>query len=203
VFGFSKTTTDYSTRQRFVAAGNNEGHMGRKKNIDPNSILDAAEQIVATQGSAALTIDAVAKQAGVSIGGIQYSFPNKNALIAAMFERWDANYNAMFEKEMAKADDPISLVRAHIDASLNADETSRSKAASMMAALIPTPENLASVQSWYRTRIAALDLSNQGGRRAFTGFLATEGLLLLRYLGFMEITDEEWVAASLGIQELF
>lgn len=42
--------------------------MGRHKRIDRTSVLDAAEQIVRTQGIASLTIDAVARAAGVTLG---------------------------------------------------------------------------------------------------------------------------------------
>lgn len=39
--------------------------VGRKKTIDREALLDVAEGIVNRQGAAALTIDAVAKAAGV------------------------------------------------------------------------------------------------------------------------------------------
>lgn len=62
--------------------------MGRQRTIDRDKVLDAAENIVLNQGAAALTIDAVAKSMGISKGGVQYCFGNKDALIDAMFERW-------------------------------------------------------------------------------------------------------------------
>lgn len=62
--------------------------MGRQRSIDRDKVLDAAEEIVATQGAAGLTIDAVAKAMGISKGGVQYCFGSKDALIDAMFDRW-------------------------------------------------------------------------------------------------------------------
>lgn len=57
--------------------------MGRQRSIDRDKVLDIAEEIVATQGAAGLTIDAVAKAMGISKGGVQYCFGSKDALIDA------------------------------------------------------------------------------------------------------------------------
>lgn len=67
--------------------------MGRKRSIDRDKVLDVAENIVHQQGVSALTIDAVAKAMEISKGGIQYCFGNKEALIDAMFDRWEKAYN--------------------------------------------------------------------------------------------------------------
>lgn len=48
------------------------------------AILSAAVFIVKDQGAARLTLDAVAKEAGVSKGGLLYHFPSKDALIEGL-----------------------------------------------------------------------------------------------------------------------
>ncbi|VEA73956.1 Bacterial regulatory proteins, tetR family [Serratia rubidaea] len=48
--------------------------MGRQRSIDRDRVLDAAEEIIATQGASGLTIDSVAKAMGISKGGVQYCF---------------------------------------------------------------------------------------------------------------------------------
>ncbi len=50
-------------------------------------LLDAAEQVVARDGVGHLTLETVAKEAGVSKGGLLYHFPAKAALITAIVER--------------------------------------------------------------------------------------------------------------------
>jgi AcrR family transcriptional regulator len=52
-----------------------------------DELLDAAEELLCDQGSAALTLSAVADRAGVSKGGLLYHFSSKEALIKAMVER--------------------------------------------------------------------------------------------------------------------
>jgi AcrR family transcriptional regulator len=166
--------------------------MGRRKTIDREALLDAAEEIVRTRGAAALTIDAVAKAVGITKGGVQYSFGTKDALIDALFERWGTSYLQQFHEIAGDNPDPVMTVRAHIEATRRSDESSNSKAASLMAALLQTPEHLASTRQWYRSRIATLDTATEEGRRARLAFLATEGAFILRFFGLLDIDEQEW-----------
>jgi AcrR family transcriptional regulator len=52
-----------------------------------NVTLDAAETVLATMGVANLTFEEVAREAGVSKGGVLYHFLSKEALTEAMIER--------------------------------------------------------------------------------------------------------------------
>jgi AcrR family transcriptional regulator len=52
-----------------------------------NRLLNAAEQVAARDGVASLTLDAVAREAGVSKGGLLYHFPTKSDLINGVVER--------------------------------------------------------------------------------------------------------------------
>lgn len=166
--------------------------MGRRRTIDRDQILDAAEQIVAKQGASGLTIDAVARAVGITKGGVQYSFSTKDALIEAMFERWGRAYDDLFHSIAGDDPEPVTAVSAHIETTLRSDDAANAKAASMMAALLQTPEHLGSTRDWYRSRIVGLDLSTPEGRQARLAFLATEGAFMLRFFGLMDIDREEW-----------
>lgn len=50
-------------------------------------ILDALEQLLLSTGSAQVTLDAVAAEAGVSKGGLLYHFPSKDALLLGLVSR--------------------------------------------------------------------------------------------------------------------
>ncbi|AFJ45878.1 TetR/AcrR family transcriptional regulator [Shimwellia blattae] len=50
-------------------------------------LLESAALIAGRDGIAALSLNAVAREAGVSKGGLLYHFPNKQALIFALFTR--------------------------------------------------------------------------------------------------------------------
>ncbi|OAT51123.1 TetR family transcriptional regulator [Proteus hauseri ATCC 700826] len=166
--------------------------MGRQRTIDRDKLLEAIFDIVMEQGAAALTIDTVAKKMGISKGGVQYCFSSKEAMIDAMFEHWEGGYEARFNEIAAKENSPENRVTAHIHATHNHDQVSFAKGASLMAALLQTPEYLQSTKEWYQQRLAGLDTTTEAGKRARLAFLATEGTFLLRYFGLMDIDDATW-----------
>lgn len=60
-----------------------------RKPVARDAILDAFEELLIQAGERSAILDAVATRAGVSKGGLLYHFPNKPALITALFERLD------------------------------------------------------------------------------------------------------------------
>ncbi|RYM73889.1 TetR/AcrR family transcriptional regulator [Serratia liquefaciens] len=174
--------------------------MGRQRSIDRDKVLDVAEEIVATQGAAGLTIDSVARAMGISKGGVQYCFGSKDAMIDAMFDRWGKAYERVFDEIAGENPTATTSVQAHLQATRSSDQASSAKAAGLMATLIQTPEHLDSTREWYRSRIAGLDLTTEEGKRARLAFLATEGAFMLRYFGLMEIDPAEWDAMFADMQ---
>lgn len=51
-------------------------------------ILDAAEAVALREGARHLTLDAAAREAGLSKGGVLYHFPSKQALLDGMLQRF-------------------------------------------------------------------------------------------------------------------
>lgn len=175
--------------------------MGRKKTIDRETLLDVAEEIVNTRGAAALTIDAVARAAGITKGGVQYSFGTKDALIDAMLDRWAKSYAEEFARLSGSDPDALTAMRAHVEATRQSDAASNAKAASLVAALQQTPEHLASTRRWYRERLAMLDPATEEGRRARLAFFATEGAFALRFFGLMDMDEDQWADVMRDISE--
>lgn len=67
-------------------------------------LLDAAIRVLMRQGMGALTLDAVAKEAGVSKGGLTHHFATKDALVSAMLEHFAQRL--VRELDRFAADDP-------------------------------------------------------------------------------------------------
>jgi AcrR family transcriptional regulator len=100
--------------------------MGR---IDPdalrNTLLDAAEAVVVEQGIASLTLDAVAREAGMSKGGLLHYFPSKDRLVEALVMRsadgWRGCYLAAYERtpggpgRVARAAGPLPVRCQQLD----------------------------------------------------------------------------------------
>lgn len=165
---------------------------GRPRSIDRDRLLDAAEEIVRREGAAALTIDAVAKAMGVTKGGVQYAFGTKDALVQAIFDRWDETYASAMGAIVAPGADPLEHIRGHVEVTRRSDADDNAKCAAILAALMRSPDTLKHPRRWYRERIEGLDLSDPAARRARLAFLATEGAFMLRFFGLLEMDESEW-----------
>lgn len=78
----------YSFKLSAAEPVGNDVHMPRKP-VARDAVLDAYEALLIEVGERAATLDAVAKRAGVSKGGLLYHFPSKESLISALLERLD------------------------------------------------------------------------------------------------------------------
>jgi AcrR family transcriptional regulator len=85
------------------------------------NVLAAAAEIVATEGAAKLTLDAVAERALLSKGGILHHFATKDSLIAAMIEDVVAQFEADLARHMQGESGPGSFARAFLRACLDPD----------------------------------------------------------------------------------
>jgi len=114
----------------------------------PNQIealLDAAERVVIRQGIGNLTFDAVAKEAGVSKGGVLHHFKTKNLLIEGMVTRsaegWRSCYSAAHD---ATPEGPGRMARALLNHCLSDaqcwTEELRSSSSAVFAALAQNPD---------------------------------------------------------------
>ncbi|MBP1875116.1 AcrR family transcriptional regulator [Ensifer adhaerens] len=166
--------------------------MGRRRTIDRDKVLDAAEATVSAVGAAGLTIDAVAKAAGITKGGVQYCFGNKDGLIDAMIERRFNEFDSAVADEVGGATDPVTAMRAHAEVTARMNTAENARTSGMMAALLQREDHMEQNRVWYRGRLDSLDLSTDAGRRARLAFLAAEGTFLLRSFGFAEMDDAEW-----------
>jgi AcrR family transcriptional regulator len=114
-------------------------------------LLRAAAAVVRRGGPQALTLDAVAAQAGVSKGGLLYHFPSKHALLDALASWWWER----FEEEVEAADDgaPGGWLRAYVRACDVAGmlEEERATELGLVAAIAAEPERLELVRERYRT----------------------------------------------------
>jgi AcrR family transcriptional regulator len=114
-------------------------------------LLEAATEVLLRDGAQALTLEAVAKQAQVSKGGLLYHFPSKQALIAGMINRLVGH----FDTALAEAgDEPGAATRVYLAASIEPKHTAAGAAAdrataALFAAAIIDPEALAPLRDVY------------------------------------------------------
>ncbi|ADO42636.1 TetR/AcrR family transcriptional regulator [Ketogulonicigenium vulgare] len=155
--------------------------MGRKPTISREGLLDVATEILRNDGARALTIDALAKAAGISKGGVQYSFSSKDDLIRALVSRWTEQIDALLELDQQT--DPVALVRRYIHTMRASENAMDSKMAGLLIAFYQDHQNLLDTRAWYISVLAKLEGDSPGARAARIAFLAVEGLLMLRAVG--------------------
>lgn len=119
-------------------------------------LLDAAEQLLAERGTSALTLAAVAAQAGVSKGGLLYHFGTKDALVKALVQRLIDEFDAAVEARRGSARGDYT--RAYIDATfeiVTADAPARPRRRWAVVAAAATDAQLsdplsAATRRWHR-----------------------------------------------------
>lgn len=162
--------------------------MGRKPTITRQQLLDLAEEIVRTEGAKALTIDALARAAGISKGGVQYSFASKDDLVRALIERWTSQFDAMLITDETSS--PADLIRSYIRAMRASQPAMNAKMAGLMSTYLQDPDNMRETRQWYRGIFERLGEASADAQAARVAFLAVEGLFLLRIVGIDE--DGTW-----------
>jgi AcrR family transcriptional regulator len=77
-------------------------------------ILDAAEELICTRGIAGFTLDAVARAAGVSKGGLLYHFRSKDSLIAGMQRRMASRMAETLKQAKAGSEPVLQAFVRHL-----------------------------------------------------------------------------------------
>lgn len=154
-------------------------------------LLQAASNVVSALGSRALTLEAVARQAGVSKGGLLYHFPTKQALVAAMVGQAVEGFDRSLAAAEASAGDWLV---GYVEATLAELET-KDPLSGIFTALAEEPELLApfrqALQRWYQRAL------EDYGPPAVPLLLALDGLWLHLRIGTLPSVDRSTVAGAL------
>jgi AcrR family transcriptional regulator len=157
-------------------------------------LLDAAERVVVESGATHLTLDAVAKSAGVSKGGLLYHFPNKEALLEGMLARHFADVDAEVAKRLARRTRKATradLLRERVRVLLELHPERPAVGAAMVAASADDPGHMAPCRAQYRKLLDEFARLPGGFERAALVLLAVQGLLLAELLHLSPYTPGE------------
>lgn len=147
------------------------------------AILDAAEATAAEIGVRNLTLDEIARRAGLSKGGIFYHFGDKETLIAAMVDRFTRRFDAAWSGTIAADPEPRGRkTRAYVETSLghgpNVGEAFDHACGSLTAAISNLPEKLETVREQSARSQAAVEADGLDPIFATILRLATDGMWL-------------------------
>jgi AcrR family transcriptional regulator len=140
-------------------------------------LLDAAVAVIRRDGAAALTLDAVAAEAGVSKGGVLYHFASKRALIDGLLGRWLDDFEAQLTGE--------DLLTAYVHACdlEGADPDHSASEFGLLAGMIEEPEVLEIARERYGEWMARMLAGARDPVDAWLVRLAADGLWYSDLLG--------------------
>jgi AcrR family transcriptional regulator len=82
-------------------------------------VLDAAMRVMARNGYARMSVDAVLSEAGLSTRAFYRHFESKEALLLGLMLRDAQSVGRSLERAVAQAPNPVSAVEAWVDSSLD------------------------------------------------------------------------------------
>jgi AcrR family transcriptional regulator len=156
------------------------------------AILNAASRIVSEKGIFNLTLEAVAKEGGISKGGLLYHFPSKEALVAGMVEHLANNYQEKINR--LAAEDPLERgkwTRAFLNVTFNQGYPNKEWNSGLMAAKAVNPELLKPLHEAYLDWQGKIENDGLDPVDATIIRLATDGIWLAELFDFYQIEDEK------------
>lgn len=130
----------------------------RKNNPDALrlKLLDCAAMLIVDQGLPALTLENVARQAGVSKGGLLHHYSGKDALIGGVFdmvvEWFDAEVEAILDQDDTKAA-RFSRAYLHVIAKIDMSAPAEKRLAVLILMFSSDPRFCARWNAWVDERL--------------------------------------------------
>ena len=153
-------------------------------------ILNAAAELVRTEGSAHLSLNAVAARAGISKGGLLYNFPTKSALLKALVQQYIEEFDATLEKRLNRCGG-ASLTAEYLDLAMQELCKPAPPPSGLLAALSEDPSLLAPVRSFNRRLLDQMKSRSMEEAAVLLLFLVLEGMRAQKLFGTDILTVEE------------
>lgn len=158
-----------------------------------HAILEAAQTIIAQEGVSKFTLDGIARESGISKGGVMHHFKTKDAVLAALIDEHRAYFDGFAEREMqqykGKADE--FFLTAEILKLREAITKSQPVAFALLSVLI--------LDANIRERLAAIsaqhinDVKKEASQpdQALLRLVAAQGLAYTTLLGLSPLSEQE------------
>ena len=170
-------------------------------------VLDAAEHIVQARGVPALTLDAAAREAGVSKGGLLYHFASKEALLEGLMQRLSLYIRTQFD--MVRETLPAGpgrtakgLLAWQFDSGCATDERTDRASAVFLAAHHHDTALLAPVRAVFADIRADLLADGLKPGRGLAIMAACDGLFMAHLFRIYVLAPEELAALRASLETL-
>ena len=154
-----------------------------------NVALDAALVIIARDGPGRLTLDAIARESGLSKGGVMHQFRTKEGVLKALLERQMAHFEEFRANIRVTSANPELVTE--ITTVREAANTPNSAALALLAAMVENPDLMALPRDSDLKIIAAIKAEAADPDLAMLRWAAARGLLLGALFGMSPIGKPE------------
>jgi AcrR family transcriptional regulator len=155
--------------------------------------LAAALTIIARDGPGRLTLDAIARESGLSKGGLMHQFRTKEAVLRALLEQQLAHFTEFTDEFRRK--DAASLAQPELATQIATSKEiiaqQYSVAQAMLAALASDPKLLVENRERDAERVEAIKAEAADPELAVLRWAAARGLALLSMLRLCPIPEAE------------
>jgi len=162
-----------------------------RQNSKRAALLKIACQLVREKGASQLTLDAVAKEAGVSKGGLLYHFPTKDALIQATLDDFLDRFDSDTEEEAVRNTNLNNKwAQAYLIQTFEISKNDLDMSASILAAAASNPELLEPMRKRYVRWQSRMTAECKSPVEATAARLAADGLFFCELFGFAPLDEQ-------------
>lgn len=156
------------------------------------AVIAAALAIIARDGAGRLTLDAIARESGVSKGGLLHQFPTKRAVLAALLEQQADHYDSFAQafREAHGADYAEPALAAQIAAYREVMKGANSITSAILAAIAEDPTFLNPLQEREQASIALIREQAADPEQALSRLYSAQGLALSTILGLCPLSAD-------------
>ncbi|OAF12731.1 MULTISPECIES: TetR/AcrR family transcriptional regulator [Bradyrhizobium] len=158
-----------------------------------NAALEAAIAIIARDGPGRLTLDAIARESGLSKGGVMHQFRTKEAVLKALLERQMAYFEEFSTGYMAKVSETSANpnLATQLATVREAATSPNSAALALVAAMVENPRLMALPREREMERMAAIREEAADPDLAMLRWAGAMGLLLSSLFGMSPLSKDE------------
>ncbi|MFT9408563.1 TetR/AcrR family transcriptional regulator [Acetobacter fabarum] len=155
--------------------------------------LQAALGIITSEGATKLTMDAIARESGISKGGVLHHFKNKESVLKALLARQIENGDLIFSQclQRASSESKNPALTAQIMTLHEAANHPNSTAFALAGAMADAPELLEEVRSVEAQRVEQMTAVSLNKNETLLRWAAAKGLALSAMLGLCPLSDAE------------
>ncbi|MFO0939641.1 MAG: TetR/AcrR family transcriptional regulator [Pirellulales bacterium] len=163
-----------------------------------NLLIDSAEVVVTRDGVARLTLEAVAREAGLSKSGLLHHFPSKEVLIDAIVDRTVVQWSQSVEEAIEQLPaGPHRTARGLLhcclgDASAWNEQLHRSSSA-LLAVLVHCPDKSTTLHQFYNKLHSKMEHEGRGSPFGDLVLAVIDGFWLRWVTGLAPLEDSQIV----------